>query len=393
MKPTKAVREEEKTPIVLVVDDNQQNLELLQAYLEDMDCRTIPAHDGPQALAIIALEPPDLILLDVMMPGMDGYEVTRHLRGDPNTADIPIIMFTAKTQLDDKVTGFEAGADDYLTKPTQPRELFAHVKAVLARSMKSRKTTKTPTIEGVEQGKVIGVLAAKGGLGVSTMVTNLGIALYKKTQQSTIVAEFRPGQGSIGLNLGYVRSETINNLLELTVSELSPRDIKNCLVSHNSGIKLLLASYQPKDARYITFSETFETIVRNLATMAKYVILDLGPSLPPITEQALSHCDELLIIIEPIPVTITQTRELLTELNARGFEQEQTKVILVNRTEADYLMTPTQIQEQLGANIDLVCTPATEILYQASANHTPVVINQPDSPITQQFYKIADLFT
>jgi len=379
--------------VLLIVDDDVDTLRLVGLMLQRQGYTILTANNGQQAINMVVEEQPDLILLDVMMPGMDGYEVTRHLRGDPNTADIPIIMFTAKTQLDDKVTGFEAGADDYLTKPTQPRELFAHVKAVLARSMKSRKTTKTPTIEGVEQGKVIGVLAAKGGLGVSTMVTNLGIALYKKTQQSTIVAEFRPGQGSIGLNLGYVRSETINNLLELTVSELSPRDIKNCLVSHNSGIKLLLASYQPKDARYTTFSETFETIVKNLATMAKYVILDLGPSLPPITEQTLSHCDELLIIIEPIPVTITQTRELLTELNARGFEQEQTKIILVNRTEADYLMTPTQIQEQLGANIDLVCTPATEILYQASANHTPVVINQPDSPITQQFYKIADLFT
>jgi len=379
--------------VLLIVDDDVDTLRLVGLMLQRQGYTILTANNGQQAINMVVGEQPDLILLDVMMPGMDGYEVTRHLRGDPNTADIPIIMFTAKTQLDDKVTGFEAGADDYLTKPTQPRELFAHVKAVLARSMKSRKTIKTPAIEGIERGKVIGVLAAKGGLGVSTMATNLGIALYKKTQQSTVVAEFRPGQGNIGLNLGYVRSETINNLLELTVSELSPRDIKNCLVSHNSGIKLLLASYQPKDARYITFSETFETIVSNLATMAKYVILDLGPSLPPITEQALSHCDELLIIIEPIPVTITQTRELLTELNARGFEQEQTKVILVNRTEADYLMTPTQIQEQLGANIDLVCTPATEILYQASANHTPVVINQPDSPITQQFYKIADLFT
>jgi CheY-like chemotaxis protein len=379
--------------VLLIVDDDVDTLRLVGLMLQRQGYTILTANNGQQAINMVVEEQPDLILLDVMMPGMDGYEVTRHLRGDPNTADIPIIMFTAKTQLDDKVTGFEAGADDYLTKPTQPRELFAHVKAVLARSLKSRKTTKTPAIEGVERGKVIGVLAAKGGLGVSTMVTNLGIALYNKTQQSTIVAEFRPGQGTIGLNLGYVRSETINNLLELTVPELSPRDIKNCLVSHNSGIKLLLASYQPKDARYITFSETFETIVKNLATMAKYVILDLGPSLPPITEQTLSHCDELLIIIEPIPVTITQTRELLTELNARGFEQEQTKVILVNRTEADYLMTLTQIQEQLGANIDLVCTPATEILYQASANHTPVVINQPDSPITQQFNKIADLFT
>jgi DNA-binding response OmpR family regulator len=79
---------------------------------------------------------PDLILLDIMMPEMDGYEVARKLRSDPSTNNIPIIMFTAKTQVDDKVEGFEAGADDYLTKPTQPRELFAHVKAVLARGKK-----------------------------------------------------------------------------------------------------------------------------------------------------------------------------------------------------------------------------------------------------------------
>lgn len=379
--------------VLLVVDDDVDTLRLVGLMLQRQGYTILTANNGQQAINMAIEEQPDLILLDVMMPGMDGYEVTRHLRGDPNTTDIPIIMFTAKTQLDDKVTGFEAGADDYLTKPTQPRELFAHVKAVLARSMKSRKTTKPPAFGELERGKVIGVLAAKGGLGVSTMVTNLGIALHKKTLQSTIIAEFRPGQGSIGLSLGYVRPDTINNLMEITISELSPRDIKNCLVSHSSGIKLLLASYQPKDARYIIFTEAFETIVKNLSTMAKYIILDLGPSLPPITEQTLGQCDELLVIIEPIPVTITQTRELLAELNARGFKQEQTKIILVNHTEADYLMTPTQVQEQLGANIDQVCTPATEILYQATANHTPIVINQPDSQTTQQFYKIAELFT
>jgi len=379
--------------VLLVVDDDIDTLRLVGLMLQRQGYTILTANNGQQAINMALEDQPDLILLDVMMPGMDGYEVTRHLRGDPNTADIPIIMFTAKTQLDDKVTGFEAGADDYLTKPTQPRELFAHVKAVLARSMKSRKTGKTPTTEGVERGKVIGVLAAKGGVGVSTMATNLGIALHKKTQQSTIVAEFRPGQGSIGLSLGYGKPDTINNLMELSITEISPRDIKNCLVSHNSGIKLLLASYQPKDARYVIYSEAFETIVKNLAIMAKFIILDLGPSLPPITEQTLGQCDELLIVIEPIPVTVTQTRELLAELNARGFKQEQTKVILVNRTEADYLMTPTQVQEQLGANIDLVCTPATEILYQASADHSPIVISQPDSQTTRQFYKMAELFT
>jgi two-component system alkaline phosphatase synthesis response regulator PhoP len=75
MNPVKSGKEQEKTPVVLVVDDNQQNLELLQAYLEDMDCETVPAMDGPEALEVISRGAPDLILLDIMMPKMSGFEV------------------------------------------------------------------------------------------------------------------------------------------------------------------------------------------------------------------------------------------------------------------------------------------------------------------------------
>jgi len=131
MKPTKAVREEEKTPIVLVVDDNQQNLELLQAYLEDMDCRTIPAHDGPQALAIIALEPPDLILLDVMMPRMSGFEVCKKIKNDPKTSDIPVIMVTALNEFGDIERGIDSGTDDFISKPVNKLELLTRVRTML----------------------------------------------------------------------------------------------------------------------------------------------------------------------------------------------------------------------------------------------------------------------
>ncbi|MHC4496693.1 MAG: response regulator, partial [Planctomycetota bacterium] len=79
----------QKRPVVLVVDDNQQNRELLQAYLEDVDCRTVPANDGLEALEILAKAPPDLILLDVMMPKMSGFEVCRRIKNDPKTTDIP----------------------------------------------------------------------------------------------------------------------------------------------------------------------------------------------------------------------------------------------------------------------------------------------------------------
>src|SRR4030042_305140 len=95
MSKIKHEKNEDKIPVVLVVDDNQQNLELLLAYLEDIQCTAIPAYDGIEALNIISTQPPDLILLDVMMPKMSGFEVCRRIKNDPKTSDIPVIMVTA----------------------------------------------------------------------------------------------------------------------------------------------------------------------------------------------------------------------------------------------------------------------------------------------------------
>ena len=123
--------EQPRTPVVLVVDDNQQNLELLQAYLEDTDCRSVPAHDGLEALDIVAKEPPDLILLDVMMPKMSGFEVCRRLKKDPHTSDIPIIMITALNEFGDIERGIDSGTDDFLSKPVNKLELITRVKTML----------------------------------------------------------------------------------------------------------------------------------------------------------------------------------------------------------------------------------------------------------------------
>jgi len=123
--------QEEKTPVVLVVDDNQQNLELLQAYLEDIDCLTVPASDGPQALEILAKKPIDLVLLDVMMPKMSGFEVCKRIKNNPQTADIPVIMVTALNEFGDIERGIDSGTDDFLSKPVNKLELLTRVKTML----------------------------------------------------------------------------------------------------------------------------------------------------------------------------------------------------------------------------------------------------------------------
>ena len=131
MNRVKSEKDQEKTPVVLVVDDNQQNLELLQAYLEDMDCETIPARDGLEALEIIGKKSPDLILLDVMMPKMSGFEVCKRIKNDPKTSDIPIIMVTALNEFGDIERGIDSGTDDFISKPVNKLELLTRVKTML----------------------------------------------------------------------------------------------------------------------------------------------------------------------------------------------------------------------------------------------------------------------
>ncbi len=136
-------KEQEKTPTVLIVDDNLQNLELLQAYLEDLDCLTVPAHDGLEALSIISEMPPDLILLDVMMPKMSGFEVCKRIKNDPKTSDIPVIMVTALNEFGDIERGIKSGTDDFLSKPVNKLELLTRVKTMLKLKHLSDKLERT----------------------------------------------------------------------------------------------------------------------------------------------------------------------------------------------------------------------------------------------------------
>ena len=117
--------------MILLVDDNQQNLELVQAYLDDLPCRLATAHDGVEAMEAIAREEPDLILLDVMMPRMSGFEVCQKLKANPSTRDIAVIMVTALNEVPDYERAVESGTDDFLSKPVNKLELLTRVKSLL----------------------------------------------------------------------------------------------------------------------------------------------------------------------------------------------------------------------------------------------------------------------
>jgi DNA-binding response OmpR family regulator len=119
---------------VLVVDDDHEIARLVRAYLEQAGFRALCADDGAGALRNLRLERPDLLVLDLMLPDCDGLDLARQIRADPALAALPIIMLTARVDDADRIVGLELGADDYITKPFNPREVVARVRAVLRRS-------------------------------------------------------------------------------------------------------------------------------------------------------------------------------------------------------------------------------------------------------------------
>lgn len=124
---------------ILIVEDDKDIVKMLDYNLKKEGFKTLIAHDGEDALDAANTKLPDLVLLDLMLPGLDGFEVCKTLKAERKTASIPIIMLTAKSQESDKIVGLELGADDYITKPFSPRELLARIKAVLRRAKEKDK--------------------------------------------------------------------------------------------------------------------------------------------------------------------------------------------------------------------------------------------------------------
>lgn len=378
------------TEKILIIDDDVDTLKLVGLMLQRQGYQISAAANGEQGLAKAFEEKPDVILLDVMMPDMDGYEVTRRLRKNPTTKDIPILMFTAKTQLDDKVTGFEAGVDDYLTKPTHPTELQAHIHALVSRvHPKTAEEKDTALME--RHGRVIGLLSPRGGLGVSTLSSNMAGAIYSRNHSDVILAELTPGQGTLGWDLGTPGHKELNELLTGKPVEITREKVDSLLVSHGSGLRLLLASEDPHDVYLTNQVSHYEKLVSCLATLANYVVLDLGGSLLPFVEKVLPLCTDKIVIIEGSQSTISQAKLLIEDIVKLGVDPAEISVVLNNRIRADTQMPWTEVQQTLGHDIAATLTPAPEMFSSAVHLHTPAILSQSTNITSQQILKVADL--
>jgi CheY-like chemotaxis protein/MinD-like ATPase involved in chromosome partitioning or flagellar assembly len=369
---------------ILIVDDDIDTLRLVGLMLEGEGYDIIAAKNGQRAISLARSEVPDLIILDIMMPDVDGFTVMTQLRREISTRSIPILIFTAKSGSDDKALGLDLGADGFITKPISTRELLAQVNQMLSPTEESELAPEFQATGGLHA-----ILAAKGGMGVSTVAINLGIAFYKQSGDSVIVADFRPGQGSLALELGYDHSVNFNHLLDLPTEEITPGLVERALVDHDSGIRLMLSSPRLRDQNYSAQVDNYEIIARFIPQLAANSIIDLGPGLSQINQQVLPYCTDVVLIVEPIPQSVNQSNELIAEISQFGINRDQIRLTVFNRIHSSLQLSFGEVEEQMGLKITSAFSPNRELVNQATIEGTPFMLLKPEGLTAQQINQLA----
>jgi pilus assembly protein CpaE len=366
---------------ILVVDDDPDALRLTAYALELEGYETLTAENGSQALAAVERDLPNLVVLDVMMPDMSGIEVCRHLRSDPDTQHLPIIMLSAKGKAQDKVTGLKAGADDYVAKPTDPAELVARVERLLLRAAQ---------LAG-PKAQVMALVGAKGGVGTTTVAVNLGVALAQ-LGKATLLADMGMNGGGASYMLGLAPDKGLESLAVMDVDRISSREVERRTIKHRSGLRLLAQAKDIPAAERQTLSASHAAAtLQVLASMSEWVLLDLHTAwlmaAPAVT--MLERCDIVVLVAEADPLSLACAQGKLASLLAAGVLEQELAVVLVHRSSATMTVPQRALQEQLGNRVVAVVPPASEAFLESLKQQIPLVMAKPQEYASQVLVKMA----
>ncbi|MBI4672897.1 MAG: response regulator [Chloroflexi bacterium] len=368
---------------ILVVDDDATALKLVDLLLRHEGYQVLCAETGEQALTLARREPPDLAILDVMLPGMDGYAVCRRLRQLAATALMPILMLTAQCETRDKLAGFDAGADDYLTKPFEPPELTLRVRALLAR-------TQTPDMKkkSIPRGKLWAVFGAKGGVGKTTLAVNLAVALAKQPNTRVALVDADLSFGDVAAHLNLFPSRTIMDLTP-RLYDLDADLLAKVLIRHESGVHVLLGPYRPEDAERIT-PEAFQMILNALTEMFDYVIADCPSNYDERTLTLLEHTDQILMVLTPEIGPVKNTSTFIELAAALDIPSERIQIIL-NRANSEVGIAAPEIERALQKQIPLRLMSGGRSVVLSVNRGVPLLMEQPQHPFSLQITRIAEL--
>lgn len=366
---------------ILIVDDDVEALRLVGLVLERKGYEIQAAATGGQALEKATQEPPDLVILDVMMPDMDGYKIAQRLRDNPETSNAPILFFTAKGSITDKIAGFQAGGDDYLTKPIHPAELVSRVEVLLQRS---RYPGDKP-----QRGKIVAFLPVKGGVGNSMLALNAALELSKQEQdKKTVLIEFANGGGTVALQMGNSSAQGIQRLIRNRT--LNTNLLDGQMLGHPTGLRILPASKEPSGSAPLLTEGFAQSLLGLLMADYDYVLFDLQPTLEKPSKMVLRRAQHVILSIEPTSIGLTLAKEMLTGLETLNIGKYKVSPLIIYRAPAATALNRQQVNEALHQEMIASLPPIPDLAHESWASGRPVVTSHTTNIYAQQIRMVVE---
>lgn len=314
------------TPRILIIEDNDETRDVYRLLLSKWGYRVSVAENGRRGLQMALQAPPDLILLDLMMPDMDGYTVCRRLREYQRFHTVPILFLTVVSEVDARIRAFTMGGDDFINKiQTKSAELHARIKAALARTQRIRQTT-LATMKGV----ATGMMGLRGASGVSTLAVNLAHQAGLAGQQPSILIDFSLPVGNIGITAGVKGDHHSVALTSYPPADLNPALVSQFTLEHVRGFSFIPAPSELVDLSTIK-PRSLNSVLDILREAGYFVVLDLGRATLPLLWKTVAACDWLAVIATPEPISQELASAALSTLPQRGVKEESLLLVLNHR--------------------------------------------------------------
>jgi len=354
---------------ILFVDDEEQIRKLLTTYLTRQGYEVAVATDGYEGLKAIRMRAPDLVITDVMMPNMNGFELTRRLRADHRTARIPILMLSARKDADDILTGYSEGADEYVSKPVEMAVLAAKIDVLLKR-------TKTTAGEMVKRrGRVLLFVHGKGGTGVTTLAVNSAVALAETKLYRVALLDLNLEFGNAHVHMDLKPQRTLADLSQLDPAQLDDSVFAPLMHQDRSGVQLVTGANVPEDAELVTVPLVQQSIDR-LRAVTDYVLVDTPANFSQNVLAALDASDGVIVVAEPHIAAMEAAKDWLDVLDKLSYPKERV-ILVLNRTTQTGLETD-QVQRFFNRRPDVVI-PFTTMFDEAADRGRPLVALKPDN--------------
>lgn len=371
---------------VLLIDDEPMYFKIMSRELEKAGYELEYARTGTEGLAAIASKNPEIIIVDLQLPDIMGFEIIERTRSTNDFVHVPIIVITGKHELEDKLKAFSIGADDYLIKPFEMEELIARL-GNLARRGHAINYVRKLEADQEKTSNLITVHSLRGGVGCSTLAVNLGLAFRQIWGKRTLIIDPVITAGQIAMMLNTTPRVTMENYAEMPVADIDSSVADDLAVQHKSGIHYATASRLPIAGD--TYSNEFwNRLLGKFIEQNEFIVADTTHDFSDTSIQLLNASSYILLVMAPELSSLRAAANAINIYDKLGFPEEKIQIVL-NMVTNHSGIKHAQLEKALGRTIPHIIPYDPEEVVRAINFGEPFLLSNPDLSISMKIEEMA----